>query len=264
MIKNEKLTPKTFMKRISKKKSDENKIFSDENYLKYLSIEKLYDKKKDSEYYYNLKHLINSTSSSEISDALFSLTNNNGVLEGLKSISGLKAYGRVVTSETSADDWGTSTLAIDEAEEGEVIFIKTQPVNYSEDSNFKKMKGAAVWGELTSLAAKSKKIAGTFVWGYVRDIDNLTGLNYPVFALDTCPNAGVALGQGTINKSIHLANHSINQGDFIFGDKSGVVLVPNALFGSVMKKVIDIKRNEKNIREDIRKGRSLSEITELK
>ncbi|MDR2544744.1 MAG: RraA family protein [Methanobrevibacter sp.] len=262
MSKNEKLTPKTFMKRISKKKSCENKIFSDENYLKYLSIENLYD--KDNEYYYNLKLLINSTSSSEISDALFSLTNNNGVLEGLKSINDLKAYGGVVTVETSSDDWGTSTLAIDEAEEGEVIFIKTQDVDHSEGSNFKKMKGSAVWGELASLAAKSKKIAGTFVGGYVRDIDNLIDLNYPVFALDTCPNAGSALGQGTINKSIHLADHNINPGDFIFGDKSGVVLVPNALFGIVMKKVIDIKRNERNIREGIGKGINLSEIVGLK
>ncbi|GAA5819472.1 MAG: conserved hypothetical protein [Methanobrevibacter sp. CfCl-M3] len=262
MSKNEKLTPKTFMKRISKKKSGENKIFSDENYLKYLSIENLYD--KDNEYHYNLKLLINSTSSSEISDALFSLTNNNGVLEGLKSINGLKAYGGIVTAEAFSDDWGTSALAIDEAEEGKVIFIKTQAVNYSEGSNFKKTKDVAVWGELASLAAKSKKIAGTFVWGYVRDIDNLIDLSYPVFALDTCPNAGSALGQGTVNKSIHLADHNINPGDFIFGDKSGVVLVPNALFGIVMKKVIDIKRNEKNIREGIGKGISLSEIVGLK
>ncbi|MDR3292245.1 MAG: RraA family protein [Methanobrevibacter sp.] len=263
MKKNEKLTPKNFLKRVSEKKIKVNKD-SDGNYLKYLSIENLYDKKENSEYYHDLRLLLNSTSSCEISDALSSLTNNNGVLKGLKNINGLKAYGEVITVETPSNDWGTSVLAIDKAKKGEVILIKAYPKNNSDDYDLRKSKPAAVWGELTSLAAKNKKITGTFVLGYIRDVDNLIELDYPVFAFDVCPNAGSALGHGTINGSIS-SNHShINPGDFIFGDKNGVVLIPKGLFEIVMKKVIAIKTNERNIYNHLEKGKSLSEIIGLK
>ncbi|MDR3222214.1 MAG: RraA family protein [Methanobrevibacter sp.] len=263
MKKNEKLTPKNFLKGVSKKKIRVNKD-SDGNYLKCLSIENLYDKKENSEYYHDLRLLLNSTSSCEISDALYSLTNNNGVLKDLKSINGLTAYGEVITVETSSNDWGTSALAIDKAKEGEVILINAYSENNSNGYDLIKSKSMAVWGELTSIAAKNKKIAGTFVLGYIRDLDNLIGLDYPVFAFDVCPNAGSALGHGTINCSISSHHSHINPGDFIFGDKNGVVLIPKGLFEIAMKKVIAIKTNERNIYNNLEKGKSLSEIIGLK
>lgn len=254
MKKNEKLTPKNFLKRTYKKNKHEE--LPGENYPKYLSIENLYEKRKNRKGYYDLKFLLNSTSSCEISDAIFSLTNNNGVLKGLKSINGLKTYGIIVTAETTPDDWGTSVLAIDKAKKGEILLIKVCHENYLHDHQTIKRSPSAVWGELTSIAAKNKKISGTFIWGYTRDVDHLVHLNYPVFALGTCPNAGSSFGNGTINKSINLGHTHINPGDFIFGDKSGVVLIPKGLFKIIMKKVIDIRINEKNIHNSLKKGKN--------
>ncbi|MDR2830342.1 MAG: RraA family protein [Methanobrevibacter sp.] len=260
MKKNEKLTPKNFLKRTYKKKVNEHEELPDENHLKYLSIENLYEKRENRKGYCDLKFLLNSTSSCEISDAILSLTNNNGVLKGLKNINGLKAYGKIVTVETAANDWGTSVLAIDKAKKGEVLFIKACHENCSYNHKTIKRSSSAIWGELTSTAAKNKKISGTFVWGYVRDVDHLIHLNYPVFALGTCPNAGSSFGNGTINKSINLGHTHINQGDFIFGDKSGVVLIPKGLFSIAMKRVVDIRINEKNIHNSLKKGETFSKI----
>ncbi|MDR2624095.1 MAG: RraA family protein [Methanobrevibacter sp.] len=263
-MKNEKLTPKDLLKRVSKKKTNQNENFPYEDYFKCLSIEDLYDEKESGSYYYNLKLLLDSTSTCEISDALFSLTNSNGVLRGLKNINGLKAYGRIVTVKTSYNDWGTSVLAIDEAKEGEALLIKTYPEDGSHKRHLAKRRPSAVWGELTSIAAKNKKIAGTFVWGHVRDIDDLNKLNFPVFALDICPNAGSALGHGTVNDSMILGHCHVNPGDFIFGDGSGVVLIPKELFETVMKKVVDIRVSERNISTSLKKGKSFSELVRLK
>jgi regulator of RNase E activity RraA len=282
MKESKKLTPKSFLKRLSDKKADEiDKFykykniddfldFSDEKSIKSflkesdldLFIENLQKHEtKDIKSYYILKLILDSSSSSEISDALSLLTNNNGVLKDLKSINGLKAYGRVMTVETSSDDWGTSVLAIDKAKIGEVLFIKASDEN---KHNLRKNKVSAVWGELASKYSKKKGLSGTFILGYARDIDFLVDFEYPVFATDICPNAGTAAGYGTINQSLKLDHFNINPGDFVFGDKSGVVLIPKEIFKITIRTLIDIKINEMNIRNNLKKGKSFSEIINLK
>jgi regulator of RNase E activity RraA len=277
-----KLTPKSFLKNLSDKNLDKiNKFyegkniddffdFTDEKSIKSflkdhnidLSIENLQKHEtKNIKSYHILKLILDSSSTAEISDALFLLTNNNGVLRNLKSINGLKAYGRVVTVETSFDDWGTSVLAIDKAKYGEVLFIKVSNEN---KHDLKKNKSSAVWGELTSIYSKKKGLSGTFILGYVRDIDSLLDFKYPVFATDTCPNAGTAKGIGIINQSLKIDNFNINPGDFVFGDKSGVVLIPREIFKITIRKLIDIKINETNIRNNLKKGENFSQIINLK
>ncbi|MDR2873842.1 MAG: RraA family protein [Methanobrevibacter sp.] len=275
------LTPKSFLKRLSNKKVDKiSKFYKSKNISDFLDfadeksiksflkehesdllIENLQKHEtKNLKSYHVLKLLLDSTSSCEISDALSLLTNNNGVLKGLKSINGLKTYGRVVTVETSSDDWGTSVLAIDNAKNEEVLFIKSSD---KDKHDFKKNR-SAVWGELTSKYSRKKGIAGTFILGYVRDIDFVVDFDYPVFAIDTCPNAGSPLGFGTINQSLKLHDFNINPGDFVFGDKSGVVLIPKELFKITIRKLINIKINETNIKNNLKKGKNFSRVINLK
>jgi len=203
----------------------------------------------------NLKNLLDNTSSCQISDALNKLTKRNGVLKGIKSINDNTAYGRIVTVESSSDDWGTSLLGIDACKKGNILFIKTNGPS------------SAVWGELTSSCAEKKGISGTVIWGATRDINFVLEYNYPVFAKETIPNAGNALGLGKVNIPIKISENPeiiIKKGDFIFGDKSGVVHVPQELFCDVMMKTLEIKDNETNIVSEIKKGNSLSQILGLK
>ncbi|BBL62762.1 hypothetical protein MARBORIA2_10920 [Methanobrevibacter arboriphilus] len=203
----------------------------------------------------NLKNLLDNTSSCQISDALNKLTRRDGVLKGLKSVNNKTAYGRVVTVESSSDDWGTSLLGIDACKKGNILFIKTSGPS------------SAVWGELTSTCSGEKGIAGTVIWGATRDINFVSENNYPVFAKETIPNAGNALGLGKVNIPIKISESPdiiIKNGDFIFGDKSGVVHVPQELFCDVMIKALEIKANETNIISEIKKGKPLSQIVGLK
>ena len=202
----------------------------------------------------NLKKLLDNTSSCQISDALAKISGRNGVIEGIKAINNKIAYGRVVTAKTSSDDWGTSLLGIDKGKKGNILFIET----YGESS--------AIWGELTSNSSYKKELAGTVIWGASRDIDYIIRSDYPVFAKETVPNAGNALGLGKVNVVLKIGKdekHIIKPGDFLIGDESGVVHVPQELFTEVMLKTLEIKINELYIVSKIKKGETLSEIVGL-
>lgn len=205
--------------------------------------------------YENIKKLLDITSSSQISDALNNIAKRNGVIDDVNSINNKKAYGRVVTVKTSSDDWGTCLYGIDEAKKGNILFIQTYG------------KSSAIWGELTSSCSKEKELGGTVILGATRDIDFIINYDYPVFASETVPNAGSALGLGEVNTSLEIGEtnkFTINPGDFIYGDESGVVHVPQELFSEVMLETLKIKVKESNILSEIKKGKSLSEIVGLK
>jgi 3-hexulose-6-phosphate synthase len=88
----EKLSPDSFLKKISKK--------SEFSKLKRLKI-----------------------TSSQISDALNNLNGNSGVIVGVKPLFDTTVIGKAVTVDTSADDWGTCVKAIDTARKDEILFI---------------------------------------------------------------------------------------------------------------------------------------------
>lgn len=199
-----------------------------------------------------LKKLLDSSTTCQISDALTNLIGRNGVLKNIKSINNKKAYGRIVTAKTDSDDWGTSLLAIDTAKKGEILFILS-----SEEAS-------AIWGELTSQCSKEKGLSGTVIYGATRDIDFLVDFDYPVFTYETVPNAGKPLGLGLINLNLEIEKIKIKPGDFLFADINGCIIVPQELFSDVMKETFKINLKEAEIVSEIKKGKSLSEILNLK
>lgn len=212
------------------------------------SIDDLKNNKKNESKFLKLKSVLDSVSSCQISDASNLVSGRSGVISGLKAMNRNKVYGRIVTAKTNCDDWGTSVLAMNAAEEGDVLFIYCYG------------KPASVWGELASTSSKESGIAGTILYGYSRDMDAIIDLDYPVYALDFLPNAGKPLGLGQINIDIEIGNQIIRPGDFIFGDESGVVLVPQELFVDIIMETIKIKIKENNIVNQLKSGKTLAQI----
>lgn len=211
-------------------------------------------KKDQSNYkqYINLKNLLNNVSTCQISDAFNNAFRKSGVIANLKPINDKKAYGRIVTAYTNSDDWGTSTLAIDEASRGDVLFIES-----SDES-------LAIWGELASTNAKVNGAVATAIYGSVRDLDALKNGDYPIYACNYVPNAGTPIGIGKVNVELNIEGMSIVPGDFFFGDETGVVVIPKYLFNEVMVQTLAVKVKESNIINMLADGKSLSVITKLK
>lgn len=202
--------------------------------------------------YINLMSLLENVTACQVSDAYNSISRRPGTIQSIKPINNQKVFGSIFTAETTSDDWGTSALAIDAAGEGDILFFKVD----SEDK--------AIWGELASTCAKQNGIKSTVIYGSARDLDALLYMDYPIFASNFCPNAGSALGLGTLNESIEVEGTIINPGDFFIGDESGVVVIPQQLFAQTMIASLGVKLKESKIIEDLSDGKTLAEIVGLK
>jgi 3-hexulose-6-phosphate synthase len=196
--------------------------------------------------------LLENVSACQVSDAYNGITRRSGSIQSIKPVNNQKVFGSIFTVETSSDDWGTSALAIDYASEGDILFFKVD----SEDK--------AIWGELASTCARDNGIKATVIYGSARDLDALLHMDFPVFASNFCPNAGSALGLGTLNEPIVVEDVKINPGDFFIGDESGIVVIPRELFNQTMVATLGVKIKESKIIDDIADGKTLAQITGLK
>ena len=201
--------------------------------------------------YINLYSLLESVSSCQVSDAFNGISRRSGVIQKIKPINNQKVFGRIFTAETDSDDWGTSAMAIDAAEDGDILFFKVN----NDDK--------AIWGELASTCARDNGIKATVIYGSARDLDALLYMDYPVFATNYCPNAGSALGLGSLNEPVDIDGFIVNPGDFFIGDECGIVVIPQELFSQTMVAALGVKIKESMIIDKISQGVTLSEIVGL-
>ena len=117
------------------------------------------------------------------------------------------------------------------------------------------------WGELMTNAALLHGCNGAVVDGGIRDSAAIEALDFPIFYRFTCP--GDALGRFNITAfecRIECAGVVVNPGDFIFGDRDGIVVVPKPLIERVLEAAEGILTVEDEIRERIKKGESVAKL----
>ena len=196
-----------------------------------------------------IRRLFEAVSAPNVTDAM----HRKGAMAGITSLCGrVKAVGPAVTVRTVAGDWAKPVEAIDIAGAGDVLVI-------SNDGR----RDVSPWGELATHSAKNRGIAGVVIDGAARDIDDIREMGFPVFATATVPNAGDPKGLGEINAEIFCSGQEVRPGDWIVADESGVVVVPRERAYEVARRAMEVKKSEERIREEIRRGKTLSEVSEL-
>ena len=196
-----------------------------------------------------IRSILMQVSAPNISDAM----HRKGAIIGMISICGnVKMAGRAVTVQTFAGDWAKPVEAIDVAEKGDVIIINNDGGTHE-----------APWGELATASCMKKGIAGVVVDGAIRDVDDIRAMKFPVFARAVVPNAGEPKGFGEINAEISCGGQYVRSGDWIIGDESGVVVIPRERAYEIARRALEVRKNEERIREEIRRGSTLSQISEL-
>jgi len=78
------------------------------------------------------------------------------------------------------------------------------------------------------------------------------------------PRAGEPKGFGEINVEITCGGVKVEPGDWIIGDDNGVVVVPKDKAVEVANRAIDVMEKENRVREEIKRGSTLSKVLELK
>jgi len=188
-------------------------------------------------------------STPNISDAM----HKQGAMQGIHPIKpGFQMVGKALTVRTIDGDWAKPVEAIDQAEKGEIIVVD---VNGGQ---------TAIWGELATRSAKIKGVGGVVIDGAIRDLDDLVKIDFPVFTRHVSPNAGEPKGLGEIGAEINCGNQTIKTGDWIIGDDSGVVVVPQEIAQEIANRALDVKEHENRIREEIKSGGSLGTVVKVK
>jgi len=164
---------------------------------------------------------------------------------------GVKMVGRALTVHTVNGDWAKPVEAIDRAKKGDVIVVDA-------------CRGdIAVWGELAAWSCKTKGVSGVVIDGAARDIDSIVEMGFPCFSRHVASNAGEPKGYGGIGHEIVCGGVTVRTGDWIIGDESGVVVVPQEHAVEVANRALDVLERENRIREEIQKGGTLSSVMKL-
>src|SRR3989475_131240 len=176
-----------------------------------------------------------------------------GVMTGLvpRIRHGAELVGTAVTVKTADGDWAKPVEAIDRAKPGDVIVIDVGG------------GPTAVWGELASHSCLVKGVAGVVIDDAVRDLDTIVELNFPCFSRHVAPHAGEPKGLGEIGSEIDCGGQKVHAGDWIIGDESGLIVVPQEQAVEMANRAIDVLERENRIREEIKRGGTLSSVLEL-
>lgn len=147
--------------------------------------------------------------------------------------------------------FGIMFEALDSLKENEVYICSGSSPRY------------ALWGGLMSIRALKLKSNGAVVDGYSRDTNEIEKLNFPTFSIGT-----YAQDQGPRGKvidyrvPIEFSGVRINPGDIVYGDRDGVLIIPQEVEKEAFEGAIEKARGEKLVQQALENGMSTVEAFE--
>ncbi len=179
------------------------------------------------------------------------------------SVSGIARYatgarlaGRVITVKLGGTkpEGGTTrhlcTAAIDAARPGDIIVVEQRTG-----------MDAGSWGGVLSNAAQVKGVQGVICEGPARDIDESRALGFPVFARGmTARTARGRVYEVDWNCAITVGDVTVNPGDLVIADASGVVFLPQKRAAAIIEAAERITQRERLMADEARKGTPASQV----
>lgn len=123
--------------------------------------------------------------------------------------------------------------------------------------------GTGAWGEILTVAAQSRGIAGLAVDGAVRDIEAIRPLGFPIFSHGLAIGACTKERFGTLNQPIMFGGVLVRSGDIIFGDADGLVVIEQERLDAVVAAAEARQRKEQYLIEQLKAGRTTIELLNL-
>lgn len=122
---------------------------------------------------------------------------------------------------------------------------------------------AGPWGDIMTLAAQKIGIAGLVIDGAVRDGDSILEMGFPVFCRGLSIRAAQKNQPGRVNVPIVCGGVTINPGDWIMGDRDGVVVIPSGACSAAIAAAQERAAAENALRRSIEAGKSTVELLGL-
>jgi 4-hydroxy-4-methyl-2-oxoglutarate aldolase len=144
---------------------------------------------------------------------------------------------------------GTVGDYIDDVEPGSVIVL---------DNGGR--ENATVWGDILTMVAHHRGIAGTVIDGACRDTALSLDLGYPIFSRSYSMRTGKDRVQvEATNGPVNIGDARVFPGDILRGDSDGVLVIPRAHEDKVLDVAEEIDATEEKIRRAVQGGSTLAE-----
>ena len=154
-----------------------------------------------------------------------------------------KAAGSAITVVCQAGDNLMIHAAMELCQAGDILVVTT--TSESTDGMF---------GELLAVSARAHGVVGLVIEAGVRDVADLTSMNFPVWAKAVHAQGTVKATAGWVNVPVVCAGAAIDPGDVIVGDADGVVVVPRLQAAEVARMGAERVAKEQKSRERLRNG----------
>jgi 4-hydroxy-4-methyl-2-oxoglutarate aldolase len=154
-----------------------------------------------------------------------------------------KAAGSAITVSCQPGDNLMLHAAVELCQPGDMLVVTT--TSESTDGMF---------GELLAVSARARGVVGLIIDAGVRDVADLTSMEFPVWSRAISAQGTVKATAGSVNRPVVCAGASVRAGDVIVADVDGVVVIPRAQAAEVDRLGAERVAKERKTRERLRGG----------
>jgi 4-hydroxy-4-methyl-2-oxoglutarate aldolase len=154
-----------------------------------------------------------------------------------------RVAGPAITVLCQAGDNLMIHAAVELCQAGDVLVVTT--TSESTDGMF---------GELLATSLRARGVAGLIIDAGVRDVADLTTMDFPVWAKAISAQGTVKATAGSVNVPVTCGGQLVRPGDAVIGDVDGVVIVPREDVADVVKAGQQRLVKEEKNRERLRAG----------